>query len=123
MCVCTLFLTVPLAFSPSFLFFPVVQERWFACTSEVFAYFKEEGGELMSSVPLKNITSVGGTGERAEGRGKERRVKRDRGGRNAYEGGYFCLLLSFTNPLSISFFFSLSLLFSLLSRSRRPTLL
>lgn len=39
------------------------KERWFMCTTEVFAYCKEEAGELMGSVPLSNITSIGPTGD------------------------------------------------------------
>lgn len=39
------------------------KQRWFVCTNKHFAYYKEESGEMMGSVPLENITSVGPAGD------------------------------------------------------------
>jgi hypothetical protein len=39
-----------------------MQGRWFSCSDKKFSYYKEEGGEIIGSVPLDNITSVTVTG-------------------------------------------------------------
>lgn len=36
----------------------MAQSRWFVLTDIAFAYYKEEGGEIMGTVELDNVTNV-----------------------------------------------------------------